>query len=309
MGNIRFIPEIDRDALNVFSVLSEQQNWGLTYVGAPEAWLHSKGEGVTVAIIDTGWHPHKDLVANFIEGHDATGLNDFYDHKNGHSTHVTGIIAANCGDQIGVMGIAPEAKIITIRCLDDDGSGNYEYIIEALKIARDLNVDVINMSLGTPIEPDNDALHNIIKEITDQGKIVVTAAGNDGGNVNFPARYDECIAVAAVEADGSLAKFSSRGPALDVAAPGVQIYSTWIDDNYIKLDGTSMACPCISGICALIIAWYKKHPSPDFVINQVYLTKLLMKLGGTDGQNIVATSGLNIGVPKFCNFNAWGENA
>lgn len=301
-GNIRFIPDLRKKILSVVTTLNDQNNWGLEAIGADIAWRHSLGEGVKIAVIDTGWFPHKDLISNFVEGYDATGNNNYLDNGNGHSTHVSGIIAANCGNNIGVKGVAPMAKIIPIKALDDSGVGSFDFIAKALQIAKDLDVDIINMSLGSPIDPEDDSVLVAIREVTKQGKIVVCAAGNDGGGVNFPAKYDEVIAVAATEKSGNLAKFSSRGPELDVAAPGVQIYSTWLNDQYIMLDGTSMACPCISGIIALIIGWYKKHPELNFQIDTPNMIKLLFNLGGS---NIISTGDFNIGVPKFCNFSEW----
>ncbi len=299
---IRFIPDLKDKIINTVSVLTNQQNWGLGFVNAQEAWNHSKGDGIKVAVIDTGWSNHKDLVPNFIEGHDATGGNDFIDHNNFHGVHVAGIIAANCGDGVGVMGVAPAAKLIPIKALSDDGSGSFDYIIKALDIARNLDVDVINMSLGSPVDPGDSKMRKIIQEIAKQGKIVVCASGNDGATVNFPAKYDEVIAVAAVESSGQLAKFSSRGPELDTAAPGVKIYSTWGNNQYTNLDGTSMACPCISGMIALILSWYKLNPDPSFIKDYKSMIKLLYDLGES---SIIQTNEYNIGVPKFANFNPW----
>ncbi|NDA51852.1 MAG: hypothetical protein EBX66_05205 [Betaproteobacteria bacterium] len=170
------------------------------FVEVEEAWKHNKGENVKVAILDTGWFPHKDLINNFIEGYDATGNNDYLDHGNFHSVHVAGIIAANSSaDSFGVTGIAPMAKLVPIKVLEDSGNGSYEFVRQGLEIVKNIDVDVVNMSLGASVVPSDDSLHQIIKEIVDQGKIIVCAAGNDGGSVNYPAKYDETIAVAAVQ--------------------------------------------------------------------------------------------------------------
>jgi subtilisin family serine protease len=302
---IKFIPDLRDKILNQVSILNEQQNWGLSFIEASYAWQHSKGEDVKVAIIDTGWFPHKDLQVNFLDGYDATGNNDFMDHGSYHGTHVAGIVGANCGQNIGVMGVAPSCKLIPIKALDDDGTGSFDFIANALQIAHDLDVDIINMSLGTQSDYGQSKVHSLIKDITAKGKIVVCASGNDGEDVNFPAKYDESIAVAAVENDGKLARFSSRGPELDVAAPGVKIYSTWGNNQYVNLDGTSMACPTISGIIALIISWYKKNPDPNFQINFTNMIKLMYDLGGPEGDHIVQQGSYNIGVPKLQNFNPW----
>ena len=299
---IKFIPDFKDKLTNVVSVLTEQQNWGLSFIDVQNAWKHAKGDAVKVAVIDTGWVAHQDLNINFIEGHDATGNNDPIDRGNYHSTHVSGIIAANCEDRVGVMGVAPNAKLITVKALNDDGAGSFDYILRALEIVHDLDVDIINMSLGTSMPPFDDRIHNLLKDIAAMNKIVVCASGNDGQSVNYPAKYDEVIAVAAVEASGTLARFSSTGPELDVAAPGVKIYSTWNNNQYINLDGTSMACPCISGMIALILSWYKANPDPLFVKHYQYLIKLLYELGES---NIISVGNTNIGVPKFANFDPW----
>lgn len=307
MDLIPFVPDLRKNILNLVSVLTEQSNWGLDYVNAEEAWAHSTGKNVKVAIIDTGWTDHKDLTPNFLTGYDATGNNDFIDRGSFHGTHVAGIIAANCGDNPGVKGVAPDAKLIPIKALDDSGCGSFDYINKALEIVRDLDVDVINMSLGSPVKPDNDRMENLIKEISNQGKIIVAAAGNDGKEVNYPARYIETVTVAAVEKTGELAKFSSRGPQLDTAAPGVEIYSTWNNNQYILLSGTSMACPCITGIVALIVSWYKEHPDPNFKINQETITKLLFDLSGPEGTHLIQAGQYDIGVPKMYNFHGWDK--
>lgn len=218
------------------------------------------------------------------------------------NTHVAGIIAANSSpDSFGVTGLAPMAKLVPIKVLEDSGNGSYEFVRQGLEIVKNIDVDVVNMSLGASVVPSDDSLHQIIKEIVDQNKIIVCAAGNDGGSVNYPAKYDETIAVAAVQNDGSMAKFSSRGPELDTAAPGVHIYSTWGNNQYINLDGTSMAAPCISGIVSLIISW-KKSIGKQSEINYKEMIKILQDIGSKDASHrIVAPGQYDISVPEFCN--------
>jgi major intracellular serine protease len=300
---LKFIPDLDISLSKIVSILTEESNWGLNFIDVQSAWKHTKGSNVKIAVIDTGWWPHKDLVGNFVQGFDATGNNDINDHGNFHSCHVCGIIAAKSEDQsFGVTGVAPESKLISIKALDDSGSGSYDYIISALKIAKDLDVDVINMSLGTPVQPDNDGLHNIIKEVAELGKIIICAAGNDGGEVNYPAKFDEVIAVAATDSSGQLARFSSKGPELDTAAPGTDIYSTWGNNQYIKLSGTSMACPMIAGIVSLIVSFFKSQNRSD-QINCKNILRILQEMGNKDGSQIIQTNEYTIGVPKFCNYD------
>ena len=299
--NIRLVPDFRHQNLDTISTLDVQQNWGLSFIDATDAWKLTKGIGIKIAVIDTGWQPHPDLVTNFISGFDATDDNSYFDKGNFHGLHVAGIIAANCGDRFGVNGVAPDAKLIIIKAIDASGCGSYDYLLKALQIVRDIDVDIVNMSIGTPLQPPDDRMHGLLKEIAAQGKLVVCAAGNDGSAVQYPAKYDEVIAVSALAADGTLAKFSSRGPESDVAAPGVQIYSTWGNNQYINLDGTSMACPCISGMIALIISWHKQNPNPLVVINYKEILKLLYDMSGEQG-HIVQANEYNISVPRFLNW-------
>ena len=170
------------------------------------------------------------------------------------NTHVAGTIAAsNSGS--GIVGVAPKAKILALKALSDDGSGNMEDVIEAIRYATEYGVDVINMSLGGPHSPE---LHEAVKEAVAKGIIICAAAGNDGdGNprteeVSYPGMYPEVIEVGAVDYKGRLAYFSNTNHEVDILAPGVQVLSTYLNGQYAKLDGTSMATPHMTGAVALL---------------------------------------------------------
>lgn len=164
------------------------------------------------------------------------------------NTHVAGIVAAAADDH-GVVGVAPKCELYSGRVLDNDGTcpGDYEWIINGINWAISRDVDIINLSLGSPDEPPA-AIHAAIQAAVMSGILVVVAAGNDGlGSLNWPARYPECLAVAAIGPDGRLARFSNYGDGLGVAAPGVDIYSTWINGQYAKESGT-----CLPGYTQLL---------------------------------------------------------
>ena len=180
----RFISEEDLADDNVIFELSmPSTNWGQLALDLPDAWQHTKGEGIVVAVMDTGGPNHTDINDNILQRLDVTG--DGPDDKAGHATHVSGIIAAIEND-IGITGVAPKCKIITIKVLDDHGMGSFANMAKGLELCKSLNVDIINMSLGVPKEPPQE-IHNLIKQITDQGKILIAAAGN---NPNEPANTD-----------------------------------------------------------------------------------------------------------------------
>lgn len=242
----------------VVSTLSQTQGWGIRQLNVPKTWEVTKGKGITVLVIDTGHTDHPDLKGaiitkkcrSFVRG--ETSIEDF----NGHSTHVCGIIGARDND-IGMVGVAPECSIITVKVLGSDGSGDFSAIIKALKYAKTLKPDVINMSLGSSVYDSQ--MHTLIKELYEMNIPIVAASGNDGeGNaVNYPAKYPEVICVSAFDKNGKPAKFNSTGKEVEFSAPGVDIYSTWLDHKYVSISGTSMATPFVSGLIALLLAKHK----------------------------------------------------
>jgi len=184
---------------------------------------------------------------------------------NGHGTHVAGIIAAE-HDDFGVVGVAPEAELYALKALDKTGSGYVSDVVAAIIWATDPNkdgntddrMDVINMSLGGAYNSWLLDAACLLAYYQDK-LILVAAAGNSGNppgkgdNVGYPAAYDSVIAVAATDQSDERARWSSTGPDVELAAPGVSIYSTYIG-GYATLSGTSMASPHVAGVAALVIA-------------------------------------------------------
>ena len=187
---------------------------------------------------------------------DDNGKEDQFNDYNGHGTHVAGTIAAN--DQNGgVSGVAPEANLLIVKVLGgEDGSGQYEWIINGMNYAVEQKADIISMSLGGPADvPElKEAVENAVKS----GVLVVCAAGNEGdGNdrteeYSYPAAYNEVIAVGSVSLTRESSEFSNANKEIDLVAPGEEILSTLPDRQYGKLSGTSMATPHVSGALALI---------------------------------------------------------
>ena len=236
----------------VVAALSETADYNHQMLNIPEMWKRNKGGGVRVAVLDTGCPTHMDL--KIAGSRNFSGDKSVYDLVAGHSTHVCGIIGALVNG-IGVRGIAPECELWCGKVLGDDGSGSLSAIAEGVRWAVDeVRADIINMSLGCP--PDGAAsfaLRSACKYAHDKGVVVCCAAGNDAGAVNAPACLPTTIAVAAVDRSKEKAYFTCHGSEVDFAAGGVDVFSTWLDNKYAKLSGTSMATPVISGACALII--------------------------------------------------------
>lgn len=228
--------------------------WGVERVRAPQ--VHSagyKGNAVKVAILDTGIRlNHPDLTV--YGGYDATGTGSYND-DNGHGTHVAGTVAA-LDNTVGVLGVAPAVRLYSVKVLDRNGNGTYSDIIAGIQWAINNNMDIINMSLGG--STGSTALQNACNAAYNAGILLVAAAGNSGtasGStecINYPARYSSVIAVGSITSSNTRSSFSSTGSTLELMAPGSNIYSTTYNGGYGTMSGTSMACPHVTGVAALI---------------------------------------------------------
>ncbi|PKM78866.1 MAG: hypothetical protein CVU88_08760, partial [Firmicutes bacterium HGW-Firmicutes-13] len=203
-----------------------------------------------VAILDTGIDlDHPDL---HVAGGENFSLGKSYDDKNGHGTHVAGIVAA-LDNGAGVIGVAPGANLYAVKVLNNAGSGWWSDLIAGLQWCVDNGMEVANMSLGATSAPPD--VLDACDAADNAGLLLVAAAGNEyGGDVIYPAAYDSVIAVSATNSSDELASFSSVGPEVELAAPGVNIYSTYKDGSYTTMSGTSMASPHVAGTAALVIA-------------------------------------------------------
>jgi subtilisin len=261
--------------------------WGVVRIGAQS--VHSLtppvlGTGVRVAVIDSGVDAtHPDVAANCRGGWDFVNRDDDPADDNGHGTHVAGTIAAVWNGS-GVVGVAPQTDLYALKVLGASGSGRYSDIIAAVNWCvtntDGIEIDIANLSLGSSGDPGA-----TVKEAFDRaygyGVLIVAAAGNSGrssglgDNVIYPARYDSVVAVAAADSLDRRASFSSTGPAVELIAPGVAVYST-IPGGYAMYNGTSMAAPHVTGAAALVWA---AHPDWDNVLVRTALAGTAEDLG------------------------------
>lgn len=239
--------------------------WGVDRVGATA--LHDAGHtaaGVDIGVIDSGIsETHPDLEANVAppseEGaHEAWvecqgGACTYpWSDDGGHGTHVAGTIAAADGVD-GTVGVAPDATLHALKVCGGTGRCRTSAIAKAIRYAADAGWDVVNLSLGSPRR--SPALQAAGEYALEAGLVPVAAAGNQGrsDSVNYPAAYDEFLGVSATTIDDGIAGFSSRGPEVDVAAPGADVCGPALD-GYQTLSGTSMAAPHVAGAVAHVIA-------------------------------------------------------
>ncbi|MET7710116.1 type VII secretion-associated serine protease mycosin [Micromonospora sp. NPDC005413] len=240
------------------------EQWHLDFLKATDAHKVSQGDGITVALPDSGVDRHPDLQGNLLSGKDviAGGSGDGLTDKDGHGTGMAGLIAAGGGSDSGTVGIAPKAKILPIFCSPPGLDGETEALAAAIEYAVSRGVDVISVSIaGGP----STRLQEAVRMALQADVIVVAAAGNapSAQFVGYPARYPEVIAVGGIDRDGKRAAVSVTGPEIDVVAPAVDIYSTSIDGKYRKGTGTSDATAIVAGAAALIRSKYPYLPARE----------------------------------------------
>jgi subtilisin family serine protease len=259
--------------------------WALSQpdaIGAREAWTQSTGTGVLVAVLDTGIQlDHPDLAANIwtnpgeiagnsidddkdgivddVHGANMFDLDNNVNDDNGHGTHVAGIVAARQGNGIGGSGIAPDAKILPVKILDKNMSGNTDTLALGIRYAVDRGAKILNVSVNT--DAPTDSVDAAVRYAADHGAIIVASAGNQGRNIDltpsFPASSNSpaVFAIAAETEDGVLWQLSNTGLlSVDIAAPGQYIVSTAPGSSYQSRTGTSAAAPFVAGSLALLSA-------------------------------------------------------
>jgi hypothetical protein len=227
--------------------------WGLPRGGVPVAWTLSSGQGVTVAVVDTGVDAsHPDLAGQLLPGYDF--LNDDADPSddNGHGTRMTGIVAARCQNAEGVCGVAPGAQVLPIKSLDAQGYGPYSAVANGIIYAVDNGARVVNLSLvGTA---PSSILQAAVDYAVAHDVVVVAATGNYGTDApGYPAASNGAVAVAAISEADTHPAFSNYGAWVHVAAPGVDVVTT-TPGGYAASTGTSPAAAFGSGVFALLLS-------------------------------------------------------
>ena len=292
------VASVDKDVREVFALptvegqetmaaASETIPWGIDRIRAPLAWDISKGKGVKVAVLDSGIDfTHPDIAPNYKGGisfvSSETSPKDF----NRHGTHVAGTIGAAKND-FGVIGVAPSAYLYAVKVLGSNGSGNWSWLIAGIDWCINNGIHVINMSLGGSSAPT--ALQTMCDLAWNKGLILVAAAGNEDGadaddTVGYPAKYKSVIAVSNITDTNVLSPSSSRGPKVELCAPGTNILSTVPGGGFSSLTGTSMASPHVAGTAALALSTHRWPPSG--MANNTAIRRLL------------ALTADNLGVPN-----------
>lgn len=228
------------------------RQWALPHIQAETAWNEMDDlNAITVAVIDTGvCMSHEDLVGRVLDkGYDFVDNDDDPEDVFGHGCSVAGIIAANIDNGIGIAGFAPNSSILPVRVLGPSGSGSMADVAAGIVYAADNGADIINLSLGSMVgsQVTQDAVNHAIAK----GVTVIASAGNSGGDLpGFPARYENVVAVGAIDPNGGRSSFSNKGG--DIWAPGRDVHTIYLDNGYKALNGTSFSAPYVAAMAAVL---------------------------------------------------------
>ncbi|MEB3204210.1 MAG: S8 family serine peptidase [Candidatus Sericytochromatia bacterium] len=228
--------------------------WGMETIGARRVWATTPGDrALKVAVVDTGIDArHADFSGRVEAGRDCINGDDDPDDDDGHGTHCAGTVAAGLGNG-GVVGVAPGVTLLSVKVLDGEGGGSFVSVSAGIVDAADRGARVISLSLSSP--RTSKLLEEAVAHATAKGALLVAASGNAGSTAPaYPAALPQVMAVGAVRRGDMPAYFSNTGKHLSVAAPGVDILSTVPGGGWESLDGTSMACPHVAGLAALVFS-------------------------------------------------------
>ena len=228
------------------------RQWALPHIQAESAWQElDELSPVTVAVIDTGvCMNHEDLVGRVLDnGYDFVDNDDDPEDVFGHGCSVAGIIAANIDNGLGIAGFAPNASILPVRVLGPSGSGSMADVAAGIVYAADEGADIINLSLGSAI--GSQVTKDAVDHAVEKGVTIIASAGNSSGTLpGYPARYENVVAVGAIDPNGARSSFSNKGG--DIWAPGRDVHTIYLDNGYKALNGTSFSAPYVAAMAAVL---------------------------------------------------------
>jgi subtilisin family serine protease len=271
-NKIGLLPYVSEPLFGLSPTDPQTMGWEIKKFDIINAWKLSEGDGVVCAVLDTGCDlEHPDIKSNLIEGKNFVEKNNLPIDRNGHGTHVSSTIAAS-NNGYGMVGVAPKTKIMPVKVLGDNGNGGVGSIVEGIYWVSDQpQVNFLTMSLGS--SGPNKEIEKAINYASNKGKIIFCAAGNSGpdADIMYPAKYENTIAIGAIDENLQRTPFSCSGDSLDFLAPGHNIMGCIPGNKYAKMSGTSMSNPFVVGLASLLLSYnnvnkkYILNTSQDYI--------------------------------------------
>ena len=259
-----FLKELRQEQM---TPVDKGQQWNIDVVNANNEEYQEGKDKIKVAVLDSGVALTEDIEiagrVNFVEGEED--VHPLYEDVSGHGTSVASVIAAKDNNS-GITGINPNVDLYSVKILNDDKKASLSDVIKGIYWCIDNDIDIINMSFGTSVE--SEILRKVVQEADQKGIIIVAAAGNQGtaieSTVEYPAAYDEVVAVGSITPQGKISEASSMGEEIDLMAPGEKVPALGYFDEVIETEGSSMAAPHVTGVASVL--WAKdKSKSNDFI--------------------------------------------
>lgn len=285
-NNVGLLPYIREDIHGLSPNVAQLYGWEIKKFNIENQWKLSQGEGVKIAVIDTGCDlDHEDLKGNMLQGVNFVEPGkDPYD-QNGHGSHTAGTIAAINNDG-GMVGVAPKAKILPVKALGKDGNGSLDWVVQGIIWSADNGADFISMSLGSPAPAQ--PLQRAIDYAARKGCVIFCAAGNAGEAVDimYPAKYDHTIAIGAIDRYLQRTNFTCSGETLDFLAPGHDILSCVPGNKYALMSGTSMSTPFAVGCAALLLSYARNSSGQSALLNMLNTSEDYVKVFRKKAKNL-----------------------
>ena len=259
MRSIKLLPYTREDLHSLSPGDPQTRGWEIKKFNIDNLWDKTTGKDVVVAVIDTGCdYNHPDIKSNILEGKNFVNNNNDPMDGNGHGTHVSSTICAT-NNSFGMVGIAPDTKIIPIKCLADNGTGEEDSISNGIIWAANKKVDFITMSIGST--RSSSKIENAVNYANNKNVIIFCAAGNSGPNTDimYPAKYKNTISIGAIDRNFNRTSFTCSGDSLDFLAPGQDIMGCVPNNGYALMSGTSMSNPFAVGCASLLLSYNKKY--------------------------------------------------
>jgi major intracellular serine protease len=283
---VLLLPHIVKEYYGLTPHDPQQKGWEITKLEVDKQWIKSRGDDVTIAVIDTGCdYNHPDIKDNIIGGFNVLNNTDNFMDDNGHGSHVCGTICAT-DNGIGMVGVAPKSKIYAIKSMDANGSASQENIADGINLAIKYKVDIITMSLGSKYAMPK--IKKAIELAVNNNILVFCAAGNSGINqdIMYPARDKNTISIGAIDENFNRTEFTCSGDELDFLSPGYNIMSIIPNNRYALMSGTSMSNPFAVGCAALYLSYYRQQKNQKYIGQQEMI-------------NILKTHSINLSNPML----------